>query len=215
MCCYILSKEFPDPICKIFMKANTKNKGDKKNRYAYAIIQSVTFIRIPLAITFSIILLNSKDSYFSVIFCLVLLVAIEATDLLDGIIARRYKLVSEYGAALDPFSDSLTRLIIYWSLAAKNLVFLLLPLVMAVRDITVAYSRIALAKKNQSVSARLSGKIKATVQATGSFIALLGPFYWKYTGFWIYYLVSWIIISVTFFSAVEYVRDAVVALKKK
>ena len=143
-----------------------------------------------------------------------ILVAVEATDLFDGIIARRKRLESEYGATLDPYSDSITRLIIYWSLASKNLVFLVIPLTMAVRDITVAYARIILAKKNQSVSARTSGKIKATTQAVGSFLALLGPFYWNFIGYWSFYALSWIIITVTFFSAVEYVKDAILALRK-
>ena len=86
---------------------------------------------------------------------------------------------------------------------------------MAVRDITVAYSRILLAQKSYSVSARISGKVKATVQAIGSFLALLGPFYWDYTGFWTINALSWIVISVTAFSAVEYVKDAITAIRRK
>ena len=106
---------------------------------------------------------------------LILLLVIEFTDLYDGIIARKFDLVSEAGATLDPYADSVSRLIIYWALAAQGLVLWYVPLIMALRDITVAYSRIVMAQNNRTVSAKKSGKLKATVQAIGAFFALLGP----------------------------------------
>lgn len=138
----------------------------------------------------------------------------EITDALDGTLARHYNLVSEYGAMLDPYADSISRLIIYWSLAANNLVLWLLPLCMALRDITVAYARIMLAKKNLTVSAKRSGKIKALFQAIGGFAALLGPLYWNHIGYWSFYALSWFLIAVTLFSAIEYVRAALLAQKQ-
>jgi len=195
------------------MKAKPETKAYKKNPHGYILIQSVTLARIPLAIIFSIVLQTGKFAVSTLIWSTVLLLLIEATDLLDGIFARRHSLVSEYGAMLDPFADSLSRLIIYWSLSTQGLVLFLVPLCMAIRDITVAYARILLAKKNQSVSARSSGKIKATVQAVGSFLLLFGPVYWNYTGDWTINVLSGIIITVTLLSAVEYVRDAVLSVR--
>jgi len=195
------------------MKAKSEIIAYKKNPHGYILIQSVTLARIPLAIIFSIVMHTSEFSVSTLIWSAGLLLLIEATDLLDGIFARRHSLVSEYGAMLDPFADSLSRLIIYWTLSAQGLVLFLVPLCMALRDITVAYARILLAKKNQSVSARSSGKIKATVQAVGSFLLLFGPIYWNLTGEWPIIVLSVIIITVTLLSAVEYVRDAVLAVK--
>lgn len=199
-------------VIDIILNISKRNKRIDKNTFSYFTIQFITLIRIPLSIIFSIILLNS-NSNLMLILCIFLVVAIEATDLFDGKIARRFRLVSELGATLDPYADSITRLILYWSLAQKHLVIFLVPLSMAIRDITVAYSRIILARMSLSVSARKSGKIKAVVQSIGSLLALLGPFYWEYTGFWIYYALSWAIISVTLLSAFEYVRDAILALR--
>jgi len=195
------------------MKAKPETIAYKKNPHGYILIQSVTLARIPLAIIFSIIIQTSEFSVSTLIWSAGLLLLIEATDLLDGIFARRHSLVSEYGAMLDPFADSLSRLIIYWSLSTQGLVLFLVPLCMAIRDITVAYARILLAKKNQSVSARSSGKIKAAVQAVGSFLLLFGPVYWNLTGDWPIKVLSGIIITVTLLSVVEYVRDAVLAVK--
>lgn len=194
------------------MKPKDNLKAFRRNPSGYIIIQSITLIRIPLSIIFAIVLLSSDRTTLTLVLSIALLISIEMTDAIDGKIARRFDLVSEYGATLDPFSDSISRLIIYWSLASKDFVIFLVPLIMAIRDITVAYSRIILAQKKRSVSARLSGKIKAFVQAIGSFLALLGPLYWNHTGSWIFYTLSWIIISVTLLSAVEYVKDAASAL---
>jgi len=185
-----------------------------KNKKGYIIIQAVTLTRIPLAIIFSIILLTGKNSFSNLILCLFLIALIEISDVFDGVIARKFNLVSEYGATLDPYADSISRLLVYSSLAASNRVLLLLPLCMALRDITVAYSRIIMAKKNISVSAKISGKIKAIFQATGAFFALLGPYYWSHIGNWSFYALSWIIIIITLLSSIEYVTTAILALKK-
>lgn len=190
------------------MKNAVEFKEYRENPKGYILVQSITLARIPLSILFTVVLILTQRSVLSLIVSTVLLAVIEASDTIDGKIARRYNLASEYGAALDPFADSLTRLIIYWSLAVESLVLPLVPLVMAVRDVTVAYSRIVLARKNLTVSARLSGKIKAIVQATGAFLALYGPVYWSFTGYWMFYALSWIIIIVTLLSAAEYIRDA-------
>ncbi len=176
-------------------------------------IQAVTLARIPLAIIFSIILLTRKNSSLNLILCLFILALIEISDAFDGVIARKFNLVSEYGAALDPYADSISRLLVYSALAASNRVLLLLPLCMALRDVTVAYARIIMAKTNISVSAKKSGKIKAIFQATGAFLALLGPYYWSHIGNWSFYALSWIIIIITLLSSIEYVTTAILALK--
>jgi len=186
-----------------------------KNKKGYIMIQALTLTRIPLAIIFSITLLTGKNSFLNLILCLFLIAFIEISDVFDGVIARKFNLVSEYGATLDPYADSISRLLVYSSLAASNRVLLLLPLCMALRDITVAYSRIIMAKKNISVSAKISGKIKAIFQATGAFFALLGPYYWSHIGNWSFYALSWIIIIITLLSSIEYVSTAILALKQK
>jgi CDP-diacylglycerol--glycerol-3-phosphate 3-phosphatidyltransferase len=197
------------------MDSNQIPDGFRNNRRGYILIQSVTLVRIPLSVIFFVLLTACKESTLTLVLAVGVLLLVETTDAVDGHIARYFNLASEYGATLDPYADSISRLIVYSALASKNLVFLLVPLIMALRDITVAYARILLAKKNRSVSARISGKIKAIVQAVGSFLAILGPYYWDRVGDWSFYALSWIIITVTFLSSIEYVRDAFLAIKDK
>ena len=167
-----------------------------------------------MAIIFGLTLYFSTWSFGMLLFCLVLLGLIETSDLLDGFSARRLGIVSEEGAMLDPYADSVSRLIVFWSLAASTVkgthyIIFLVPLVMAVRDVTVAYSRIVLTRHNRSVAAKRSGKIKAIVQGVGAFLILLGPIYWGLIGTWTTGVLSWIVIIATGASVVEYAASAI------
>lgn len=167
-----------------------------------------------MAMIFGLTLNFCDWSYGVLLFCLILLGLIEISDLLDGFSARKLGLVSEHGAMLDPYADSVSRLIVFWSMASAtyngtHYIIFFVPLVMALRDVTVAYSRIILTKHNRSVAAKRSGKIKAIVQGVGAFIILLGPVYWPFIGSWPRHVLSWIIIIATAASVVEYAASAI------
>lgn len=180
----------------------------------FILVQLITLSRIPMAMIFGLTLNYCDWSYGMLLFWLALLGLIEISDLLDGFSARRFNLVSEHGAMLDPYADSVSRLIVFWSMASAqyhstHYIIFFVPLVMALRDVTVAYSRIILTKHNRSVAAKRSGKIKAVVQGVGAFIILLGPVYWSFTGEWTRYVLSWVIIIATAASVVEYAASAI------
>jgi CDP-diacylglycerol--glycerol-3-phosphate 3-phosphatidyltransferase len=187
----------------------------ERKRWRFLAVQLVTFARVPLVTAFAIILLNAQHTTATLFLCAVLLGLAELTDMLDGILARRLGTVTEWGAMLDPYMDSISRLIVYWTLACTGLVVAFAPLAMALRDITVAYSRITLARYGKSVSAKLSGKIKAEVQGGAAVLLVLGPLYWKYTGTWTLQVLSWTVIVVTLLSAIEYVAAAASTVLKK
>jgi len=111
---------------------------------------------------------------------------------------------------LDPYADSIARIIIYWALACDGLALAIVPLGMAVRDITVAYCRVVMTQRGRTVKSNWAGKAKAWVQGTGAFLLLLGP---SLIGP-IRTPVSWIVFIVTIASAVEYVRAAAAAAQQ-
>jgi CDP-diacylglycerol--glycerol-3-phosphate 3-phosphatidyltransferase len=113
----------------------------------------VTISRAPLGIAIALLLQN--PTYSNLILCIVLAVLAEATDFIDGTIARATNSVSAIGKALDP-------LCIGFTMAG----WMVLPLlfVFVFRDIIVAYSRIFAAQAQKDVAARVSGKIKAVFQ---------------------------------------------------
>jgi len=192
----------------------------KKDWRNFLILQIITFSRIPLAILFSIILIINRDAVLngSVIYSVILLfilIVCELTDLIDGILARKLGLVSELGSMHDPYSDSISRMIVFWALGMVNLAFMTVVLVMAFRDVTVAYCRIVLTKNGKPVSAKWSGKVKAVIQGVAAMIILLGPLYWNWIGYWVRPTASWIVIVATLASIFEYAGSAIKSVKEK
>lgn len=171
---------------------------------AWLWLQVLTLARIPLALVVAVLLCVFGPSPSIVLTCAALLLVGELTDALDGFIARRFGLATEVGAMLDPWADSISRLVVYWSLACSGLANVLVPLVMAVRDITVSYCRITWTRKGLSVGARLSGKLKAIVQAIAAFALLSGPLYSEIGPPWVKELLCWSVIAVTAYSGIDY-----------
>jgi CDP-diacylglycerol--glycerol-3-phosphate 3-phosphatidyltransferase len=186
-----------------------------KTQRRHLALQLLTVARIPLAVLFVLDCLYLKKAEDQFFIGLVLLLCIEASDFLDGRIARRFGLESEFGATLDPFSDSLSRLLVYWGLAQQKLVLAAVPLIMAVRDLTVAYCRIVLARHGRSVKANFSGKLKAVVQAAGAFIAWLFPLIQLECSSAVLRGLSWIVILCTAYSSLEYLGSAWQALPRE
>jgi CDP-diacylglycerol---glycerol-3-phosphate 3-phosphatidyltransferase len=194
----------------------------------YLRLLMLTLIRIPLALVFLVWILSTEFSTYSLLVALTLLVAIELSDFFDGFIARRFNLVSELGATLDPYADSAARLIVYSALAFDNLALMAVPIVMAFRDVTVAYTRILMTRAGMSASANWSGKIKAIVQAVGAFLLILSPVLWPVREQNIFeaflfvdlfkpipiQIISWIVIIVTLLSMIEYIVRAMPAVRR-
>ena len=174
----------------------------------YLFVQLLTVARVPLSIVFAVLLILVDEP--SALFrwgLATLLLAGEITDALDGILARKWGVQSEFGAMLDPYADSVSRIIVYWSLAQAQLAMAVVPIVMALRDITVAYCRIMMVQKGRSVKANWAGKAKAVIQCVGAFILLLCPLAPALEPTTVS-VVSWLVIVATAASSVPYIRNA-------
>ena len=146
-------------------------------------VTALTGSRVAFAVAVAFILPGRQDAMWAACTCLVLVLLIEFTDALDGYCARRFGVVSRLGRMLDPYMDSISRLIVFWTLASAGLCLAIVPLLMAIRDITCAYARIALSMSGRDVSARITGKIKAVVQGFAAGLLVSGPIYWNW-GCW-------------------------------
>ena len=186
----------------------------RKQRRIFLGVQILTVSRIPTAIIFALIIQSISPSSFFYIIPFLLLAILEISDTMDGFLSRKFGVTSRLGELLDPYTDSFSRLIVYWGLATHGLVFFVVPLIMAIRDITVAYCRIILVSSDESPAARIGGKIKATTQAIGAFAAISGPILFSSPDSWLVPLISYTVMLITLLSASEYMRDALFALKR-
>ena len=84
------------------MQENRENKYQKK---FLTIPNVLSFIRICL-VPIIVWLYICKENYFGT---LMILILSGATDVIDGIIARKFNMISDFGKAFDPFADKLTQ----------------------------------------------------------------------------------------------------------
>ena len=109
------------------------------------------------------------------------------TDMLDGKIARKYNLVTDFGKFIDPLADKFMVLssmiaILVWMMLNDEktlaLVFVWVVLVILLRELGVTSLRLVVAGKSGIVvAASLLGKIKTVSQMVGTVILLLEPLF--------------------------------------
>ena len=98
------------------------------------------------------------------------------TDVADGIIARKFHLVSDLGKILDPIADKLTQAALIFCLISKYEWMLWLLIFFAVKEITMGISGLIVIKKKDVVnSAQWFGKLSTVVLYTVMILLFLFP----------------------------------------
>ena len=111
------------------------------------------------------------------------------TDMLDGKIARKYNLVTDFGKFIDPLADKfmvigsqvaiLTTMLLVADSAADTvwcIIFTFLVLVILLRELGVTSLRLVVAGKSGIVvAASMLGKLKTVSQMVGTVIIILEP----------------------------------------
>jgi CDP-diacylglycerol--glycerol-3-phosphate 3-phosphatidyltransferase len=98
----------------------------------------------------------------------------ELSDAFDGALARKQNKVTDLGKLLDPMADSIFRLSVLLAFTQGAIQLpLLLVCVFFYRDIIISTLRTLCALRGIALAARLSGKIKAVIQATVVFFILI------------------------------------------
>ena len=107
------------------------------------------------------------------------------TDMLDGKIARKYNLVTDFGKFIDPLADKFMVIgsaiaILVWMMlrgeTVQALVFVWVVLIILLRELGVTSLRLVVAGKSGIVvAASMLGKIKTVSQMAGTVIILIEP----------------------------------------
>ncbi len=179
-------------------------------------LQVLTASRVFIAAVLAAVFATYGLSAWTILAAAILGGMAELTDLFDGMMARKYELTSDFGKFFDPYTDSIARLIMFFSLAHVGLVPLWLPVVMALRDISVSYIRLFAMKANVVMASRMSGKVKAWAQAVGFFLLLLLGFLGRFEIDVVMLVpyVSLIILIITLWSLIDYACYLFLLVKK-
>jgi len=139
------------------------------------------------------------------------------TDMLDGKIARKYNLVTDFGKFIDPIADKFMVLssmiaILVWMLLLGNttlaLVFVWVVLIILLRELGVTSLRLVVAGKSGIVvAASMLGKIKTVSQMAGTVILIIEP---MIPFFCENHILSYVMMAVmaftTLFSGIDYLK---------
>ncbi len=146
------------------MDSKMKNKG------IWTIPNLLSFFRLAL-IPVIIWLYVGKGEH---IWTLAILALSAATDIVDGIIARKCNMVSDFGKALDPVADKLTQLAMLACLISRFPKMLWLFILLAVKEcMTGIMSLVAIKKSNAVLSSEWHGKLTTVLLYTTMMLHLL------------------------------------------
>ncbi|KNY07258.1 CDP-diacylglycerol--glycerol-3-phosphate 3-phosphatidyltransferase [Microbacterium sp. GCS4] len=137
---------------------------------------AITVARIPLAVIFFVVLLlggtyGIPDIALRWIAGVLFVVAI-STDWVDGYLARRYDIVSDFGKLWDPIADKLLTGAGFIGLAILGELNWWLVIVILIREWGITVHRLMVASEHV-VAAAWMGKIKTAVQGVALSWALL------------------------------------------
>lgn len=129
-----------------------------------------TLLRLLLSPLFFIVYIYHDAMGISLVLLPYLLLGLmavsELSDLFDGFLARKKNQVTELGKLLDPMADSIFRLSVFLTFTQGIIQLpLFLVLFFFYRDSVISTLRTVCALRGVALGARLSGKIKAVVQA--------------------------------------------------
>ena len=144
--------------------------------------------------------------YFSwYLLAFIIFVAASLTDMLDGKIARKYNLVTNFGKIMDPLAD---KVLVYSAICLMIPVYVpawMLIIILA-REFTVAGMRTVAASEGIVIAAGMSGKIKTVLQMIAVCLLLLVPAFPLFIPLWyIAQAFLWASLIMTVYSGVEYV----------
>ncbi|CAN7292295.1 MULTISPECIES: CDP-diacylglycerol--glycerol-3-phosphate 3-phosphatidyltransferase [Microbacterium] len=148
---------------------------------------AITIARIPLAVIFFILLLMGgtyglDDIVIRWVAAILFVVGI-STDWVDGYLARRHNIVTDFGKLWDPIADKLLTGAGFIGLAVLGELNWWVVIVILIREWGITIHRLMVAKEHV-VAAAWMGKIKTAVQAVALSWALLplhvviGPQLW-------------------------------------
>ncbi len=125
------------------------------------------------------------------------------TDMLDGKIARKYDLVTDFGKFLDPVADKLLIIGSYLALLVKHhndkvfVTFMFWCLfIIFFRELAVTSLRMIVSSK-VVIAADIMGKIKTVSQMIAVIVAIVEPIFCRITGINTYNIATYVLVGIS------------------
>lgn len=124
-------------------------------KYVPNVLTVIRFLLIPIIIT-----LLSQGKYIDAI---IVFSISGITDILDGAIARKFDLITNFGKLIDPLADKFTQLSMLIMLTVKRIIPLWIVIVVFIKEFCMICGASFLYKKELVVSSKWYGKAATTL----------------------------------------------------
>ena len=133
----------------------------------------------------------------------IVFVLASVTDMLDGRIARKYNMVTNFGKIMDPLADKVLVYAAFCLFVQKGIMPGWMLIVILAREFAVAGMRTVAASDGKVIAAGMTGKIKTVLQMAAVLFLILGPYssIIDTTG----HVLMWAALVMTIVSGAEYI----------
>ena len=159
------------------------------------IANKLTLSRMIMVPFFLVAVYFEKDSQVLPISAIIFAFA-SFTDFLDGYLARKYNLITDFGKFMDPLADKVLVVAALAVLVEMNLIPAWMIVLIITREYAVSILRAIAANTGQVIAASQGGKAKTVSQIIAVLMLLLNIKYGIY--------VMWIAVILTFVSGMDY-----------
>ena len=141
------------------------------------------------------------DRWWALVVFLLLMV----TDQLDGYLARKYEVITDFGKLADPIADKLLMLAAFISLNLLGELWWTVTAVIVVRELGITLWRLVLARRGLVVPASKGGKLKTVLQTLAVALYIM-PLAGAVA--WIGHGVMAVAVAVTVVTGLQYMVDS-------
>jgi CDP-diacylglycerol--glycerol-3-phosphate 3-phosphatidyltransferase len=173
----------------------------------------ITILRGILTIIIIILFLIDAEQYMSLI--LILFIIASISDFLDGYLARKWNIVSDFGKTADPLLDKILVFSLLILIFEFNIVPKIFIIILILRDLTIDSIRSAIIAQGNTMPAIFSAKLKTTFQMFMIIFVLLALIFPQNTTIpYIAISASILAIITSLFSGYIYIKTFINSTKK-
>lgn len=177
----------------------------------------LTILRVILVPVFMAFLL--MESTWAHIVALVVFIIASLTDMLDGKIARKYNMITNFGKFMDPLADKMLTTAAFLIFMEKGIIGSWALMIILAREFMVSGVRLLAAGEGNVIAASFWGKFKTVSQMVAIIATILlmlsTQLVPENTAYLISAILIWISIVFTIISGVEYLVKNIGSLKMK
>ncbi|PIQ90847.1 MAG: CDP-diacylglycerol--glycerol-3-phosphate 3-phosphatidyltransferase [Candidatus Omnitrophica bacterium CG11_big_fil_rev_8_21_14_0_20_41_12] len=125
----------------------------------------ITMLRIILTFVFALLFLPALDKiWWTKLLALVIFIFAAVSDFLDGFIAKRRNMVTDFGRFMDPIADKILVLTAFAAFVQLQLIDAWMFMIIVSREILITSLRLFALNKGKVLSAARAGKHKTVLQ---------------------------------------------------